>query len=91
MAWLTLREIAKGRTLIAGTPSMLGVAIIVSEGVGTGEPIGDLLAVAMTLGNSASIVLIRKFSDAPVAWGQWRIGFAAPSCRGRGRQIPESD
>jgi drug/metabolite transporter (DMT)-like permease len=42
--------------------------IIVSGGLGAGNPLGDLLAVAMTLGNAAYIVLIRKFADVPVVW-----------------------
>ncbi|WP_299503333.1 DMT family transporter [uncultured Roseobacter sp.] len=68
LAWLAMREIAKGRTLVAGALSLLGVAIIVSGGLGTGKLMGDLLAVAMTLGNAAYIVLIRKFADVPVVW-----------------------
>lgn len=68
LAWLAMREIAKGRTLIAGAFSLLGVVIIVSGGMGTGKLAGDLLAIAMTLGNAAYIVLIRKFADVPVVW-----------------------
>ena len=68
LAWLVMRENAKARTLIAGAFSLTGVAIIVSGGLGTGKLMGDLLAVAMTLGNAAYIVLIRKFSDVPVVW-----------------------
>lgn len=68
LAWLAMRETAKGRTLIAGALSLAGVAIIVSGGFGTGKLPGDLLAVAMTLGNAAYIVLIRKFTDVPVVW-----------------------
>ncbi|WP_371226836.1 DMT family transporter [Roseovarius sp. 2305UL8-3] len=68
LAWLTMRETAKGQTLIAGALSMAGVAIIVSGGLGTGKLLGDLLAVAMTFGNAAYIVLIRKLADVPVVW-----------------------
>ncbi|WP_299892401.1 DMT family transporter [uncultured Ruegeria sp.] len=68
LAWLTMRETAKGRTLVAGTLSLAGVTIIVSGGLGTGKLMGDLLAVAMTFGNAAYIVLIRKFADVPVVW-----------------------
>ncbi|WP_120631540.1 DMT family transporter [Ruegeria sp. EL01] len=68
IAWLVMRENAKGRTLVAGALSLLGVVIIVSGGLGTGKLLGDLLAVAMTLGNAAYIVLIRKFADVPVVW-----------------------
>jgi len=69
LAWLlAMREVAKGRTLFAGALSLLGVAIIVSGGLGSGKLPGDLLAVAMTLGNAAYIVLIRKFADVPVVW-----------------------
>lgn len=68
LAWLAMREVSKGRTLVAGALSLLGVAIIVSGGLGAGKLPGDLLAVAMTLGNAAYIVLIRKFADVPVVW-----------------------
>ncbi len=68
LAWLAMREVAKGRTLFAGALSLLGVAIIVSGGLGVGKLPGDLLAVAMTVGNAAYIVLIRKFADVPVVW-----------------------
>ena len=68
LAWLAMREASKGRTLIAGVFSIAGVAIIVSGGLGAGKWIGDMLAVAMTLGNAAYIVLIRRFSDVPVVW-----------------------
>ncbi|WP_299746895.1 DMT family transporter [uncultured Tateyamaria sp.] len=68
LAWLAMRETVKGRTLIAGVLSFAGVVIIVSGGLRTGKLPGDVLAVAMTLGNAAYIVLIRKFSDVPVVW-----------------------
>ena len=68
LAWLAMREKEKGRTLVAGFLSLLGVAIIVSGGLGIGKLVGDLLAVAMTVGNAAYIVLIRKFADVPVVW-----------------------
>ncbi|SLN39914.1 DMT family transporter [Ruegeria meonggei] len=68
LAWLAMRETAKGRTLIAGILSLAGVTIIVSGGLGTGKLMGDLLAVVMTFGNAAYIVLIRKFADVPVVW-----------------------
>ena len=68
LAWIAMRETAKGRTLVAGLLSLLGVAIIVSGGLGGGKLAGDLLAVAMTVGNAAYIVLIRKFADVPVVW-----------------------
>ncbi|WP_299951671.1 DMT family transporter [uncultured Ruegeria sp.] len=68
LGWIAMREVAKGRTLVAGALSLLGVAIIVSGGLGIGKLEGDLLAVAMTLGNAAYIVLIRKYADVPVVW-----------------------
>lgn len=68
LAWLAMRETAKGRTLIAGIMSLAGVAIIVSGGLGMDRLMGDMLAIAMTLGNAAYIVLIRKFADVPVVW-----------------------
>ncbi|WP_299664997.1 DMT family transporter [uncultured Ruegeria sp.] len=68
LGWIAMREVARGRTLVAGALSLLGVAIIVSGGMGIGKLEGDLLAVAMTLGNAAYIVLIRKYADVPVVW-----------------------
>ena len=68
LAWLAMRETARGRTLVAGALSLLGVLIVVSGGLGSGKLPGDLLAVAMTLGNAVYIVLIRKFADVPVVW-----------------------
>ena len=68
LVWIAMREMAKGRTLVAGLLSLLGVTIIVSGGLGSGKLAGDLLAVAMTVGNAAYIVLIRKFADVPVVW-----------------------
>ncbi|MGC3938808.1 DMT family transporter [Roseobacter sp. EG26] len=68
LGWCVLHERAKGRTLVAGALSLAGVMIIVSDGLGAGKMAGDLLAVAMTIGNAIYIVLIRKFSDVPVVW-----------------------
>ena len=44
-----LRERLKGRTLVASGVSLIGVAIIVSNGVEAGGLLGDVLAVGMTL------------------------------------------
>ncbi len=68
LAWFAMREIAKGRTMVAGALSLFSVLIIVSGGLGAGKLMGDLLAVAMTLGNASYIVLIRKFANVPVVW-----------------------
>lgn len=68
LAWLAMGETTKVRTLVAGIISLVGVAIIVSGGLGTGNLAGNLLAVAMTIGNAVYIVLLRKFVDVPVVW-----------------------
>lgn len=68
LAWLAMREVAKGRTMVAGALSVFGVSVIVSGGLGTGKLMGDLLALGMTFGNAAYIVLIRKFAHVPVVW-----------------------
>ena len=68
LGWLAMRETTQGRTLGAGAVSLIGVAVIVAGGLGGGQLAGDLLAVAMTLGNAAYIVLIRKFAEVPVVW-----------------------
>lgn len=68
LGWCLLRESAPARTLVAGAASLAGVAVVVAGGSATFSLTGDLLAVAMTLGNAIYIVLIRRFRSLPVVW-----------------------
>jgi drug/metabolite transporter (DMT)-like permease len=42
--------------------------MIVFSGLGTGQPLGDALALLMTFGSALYMVMIRKFRDTPVVW-----------------------
>lgn len=66
LGWWLLRETVAAGSLLAGTMSLAGVAMVVASGSASFNLGGDLLAVAMTLGNAIYIVLIRRFHDVPV-------------------------
>ena len=68
LGWWLLRETVPARTLIAGAASLAGVVVVVAGGSRSFSLGGDLLAVAMTLGNAVYIVLIRRFRSLPVTW-----------------------
>lgn len=55
-------------TMTAAAAALLGVTIMVFGGLGTGNLLGDAVAVLMTLGNALYMVLIRAFHDTPVVW-----------------------
>lgn len=52
--------------VLATTVSLFGVGIMVMGGLGTGNWLGDAIAVLMTFGNALYMVLIRLFRDTPV-------------------------
>ena len=54
------------RTAITALFCLAGVAIMVLGGLGTGNLLGDGVAVLMTAGNALYMVLIRTFRDTPV-------------------------
>jgi drug/metabolite transporter (DMT)-like permease len=68
LGWWLIREGLRSRTLIAATFSLLGIIIIVAGGLGTGNIIGDAVALAMTFGNAPYMVLIRVFRGTSVVW-----------------------
>ena len=68
LGWWLLRETVPARTLVAGAASLAGVAVVVAGGSAGFGLAGDLLAVAMTLGNAVYLVLIRRFRSLPVVW-----------------------
>jgi drug/metabolite transporter (DMT)-like permease len=55
-------------TILAAAVSLTGVAIMMIGGIGTGSLAGNAMAVLMTFGCALYMVLIRKFTDAPVVW-----------------------
>ena len=66
LGWWLLREKPRWRTLLAAVFSFIGVAIVVSGGLGSGNVVGDVVALAMTFGSALYMVLIRVFRDSPV-------------------------
>lgn len=65
---IVLGEHTRGSTILAALASLAGVAIMMLGGIGTGSLAGNLMAVLMTAGCALYMVLIRKFTDAPVVW-----------------------
>lgn len=68
LEWAFLRVRPRAATIVMSLVCLLGVAIIVSGGVGGGHFFGDLVAVAMTAGAALYMVMIRAFRDTPVVW-----------------------
>lgn len=65
LARVVLGERVAVRTLVAGSVSLAGVAIVVSGSLGGGHWIGDLLAVIMMLSFAAMIVIARARPQMP--------------------------
>ena len=65
LGWLVLRERVRLSTLVAAAAALAGVSIMVSGGMGTGHFVGDLLAMAMTIGMAVYMVLIRLLRETP--------------------------
>lgn len=63
LGWLLLRERVRGTTLAAAGAALLGVAIMAAGGIGSGEILGDVLALTMSAGLALYMVLIRLFRD----------------------------
>lgn len=68
LGWLIAGERATAKTLAAALVSLAGVGMIVSSGLGGGQPLGDGLALLMTFGSALYMVMIRKFRETPVVW-----------------------
>ncbi|WP_227269671.1 DMT family transporter [Roseobacter weihaiensis] len=75
LAWALMREEVSSRTMVAAMGSAIGVGIIVWGGFGGVSLSGDLMAVLMTVLNVLYIVLIRKFTAAPVVWAAGATSF----------------
>jgi drug/metabolite transporter (DMT)-like permease len=82
LEWLIVGEKAPRRTVATALVSMSGVALMAGYGVKAGAFLGDLFAIAMTVGCALYMVLIRKFRDVPVVWAAAvsSVLLAAASC-----------
>jgi len=68
LGWWLIREGFRSRTLIAAGFSLIGIGIVMAGGLGTGNILGDMVALAMTFGNALYMALIRLFRETPVVW-----------------------
>lgn len=66
LAWLAMREGFRLQTAFAALVSVVGIAVVFAGSLGTGNALGDGLALLMTFGSALYMVLIRRFSDTPV-------------------------
>ncbi|WP_311028161.1 DMT family transporter [Mesorhizobium koreense] len=65
---VVLGERTRRSTIVAAVLSLAGVGIMMLGGIGTGSLAGNFMAILMTAGCALYMVLIRKFTDAPVVW-----------------------
>lgn len=68
VGWVAIREGVRRRTLLAACVSLAGVAVVVSGGLGSGNMLGDAVAVGLTVICAIYMVMIRAFRDTPVVW-----------------------
>ena len=68
LGWQLLGERMEIRTAVAAAACILGVMIIVRGGLGTGNLVGDGVALLMTAGNALYMALVRAFDDTPVVF-----------------------
>lgn len=68
LAWLVLREPVRRLTIVTTFVSLAGVVIVVSGGLGTGNALGNALALVMTLTFAIYMVAVRAFAETPVLW-----------------------
>jgi drug/metabolite transporter (DMT)-like permease len=61
-----LKEHIRPTTFIAAAISLLGVIVVVAGGLGSGNLLGNAVALLMTFGNALYVVLIRRFRNTPV-------------------------
>ncbi len=77
LAWLLMREVPGGSTLLASVIALAGAAVMVSGSLSSGGLTGDLLAVGMTFGMALMTVIIRKHRALPMviagAFSSWLI------------------
>jgi drug/metabolite transporter (DMT)-like permease len=68
LAWMLVREPIRMQTMAAAGVSLIGVTIMVYSGFGTGNLLGDGLALLMTTGSALYMIMVRAFRDTPVVW-----------------------
>lgn len=68
LGWLLLRERVRPMTMAAAVLSLCGVGLMVSSGLGSGNLLGDGLALSMTVMAALYMVLICRFRETPVVW-----------------------
>lgn len=66
LAWLAMRERFRLQTAVAAAVSAGGIALVFAGSLGSGNILGDGLALAMTFGSALYMVLIRRFRGGPV-------------------------
>lgn len=66
LGWLLMRERCRRRTIAAAAVALIGILAVFAGGLGAGSFLGDLVALAMTLGSALYMVLIRRFHRSPV-------------------------
>jgi drug/metabolite transporter (DMT)-like permease len=66
LQWVCLRERASRATLMASTAALFGIGLTVNGAVAEGHLFGDLLAFAMTVLASATLVIIRANRTIPM-------------------------
>ncbi|UDL91458.1 DMT family transporter [Mesorhizobium sp. PAMC28654] len=68
LAFVLVGERFRLQTMIAAAVSLCGVAIMVWSGFGTGNLVGDFLALLMTIGSALYMIMVRAFRETPVVW-----------------------
>lgn len=94
LSFLFIGERQKGRTIFASAVSLVGVVVIVSSGFGSGNLLGDVIAVCMTLTFSFVIVLPRVYPGIDVRAASIlgaALTFAAFAPFGHARDVPLRD
>lgn len=68
VGWVAIRESVRRRTMVAACVSLAGVAVVVSGGLGSGNWLGDAVALGLTVLSAIYMVMIRAFRETPVVW-----------------------
>jgi drug/metabolite transporter (DMT)-like permease len=66
LAWAWIGERPSRRTLIAGGAALAGVAVMARDSIGGGHPLGDSIALGMTLLTAILTVTVRRHRDTPI-------------------------
>ena len=63
LGWLILREAVPSRTWITIAMAMIGLAIMVGNGLASGRYLGNLIALWLPISYAASVILVRRSSQ----------------------------